>query len=214
MQLPLYTTIDDGGIAELGSGSDHITLLDARAHVVMATKPTDSYLYLSFDKTGLIKKDLDDESAFASLDWDFAIRRYVIRLNSGVSGPGCTEGARTAPSTVFDTLTTTPSTLSWHSEQYFIDNGSGTCTFVPDTSGIGAPGTVLSSFWTYANMCVQMTTNVYVLHLRDDRYVKLQVLSYYDPISVQEKCDDAGVLLSPHEAGVVKVRWAFIAPPN
>jgi hypothetical protein len=213
MQLPLFTTVDDGGISDTATGGDHLAVIDARAHVVMATKPTDSYIYLSFDKGGLVKKDLDDESALASLDWDFAVRRYVLRLNSGISGPSCTEAGRTAPGTTFDSLTKTPSNLSWRTEIYFVDNGNGTCTFVPDTSGIGAPGTALSSFWTYMT-CVQMTGNVYVIHTRDDRYVKIQLLAYYSPQNVQDKCDDAGVLLNPHEAGVVKLRWAFIAPPD
>ncbi len=205
MQLRLFDTVNAAEITEEGTGvPDFKTLVDARAGGLMATE---SFIYASFTTTGLKKKAISDEAAFASLDWDIAIRRYVVRVNSGVSGPSCAEVGRTAPGTTFDALTNVPAGISWRTEEYF----TSTCDFVPDTSGIGAPGTALSSFWTYQT-CVQMTGNVYVVHLRDGSYVKLQVLSYYAPTQ-QDECNATGSN-TPTDAGLIRMRWAFIAGPT
>jgi hypothetical protein len=206
MQLRLYSTSNPDTNSEEGAAPTFKSVIDARAGGV---SPTRGYQYLSFSPTGLQKKDLSDEQALASLDWEIAVRRYVLRLNSGVSGPGCTEAARTAPGTDFDSLSQVPAGLSWRTEVYFSDPPM--CTFVPDTSGIGAPGTALSSFWTY-QMCVQMTGNVYIVHLRDGRYVKLKVLSYYSPTE-QATCDMTGSVPMPNSAGLMRVEWGFICAP-
>ena len=65
-----------------------------------------------------MKVDLSDEDAFTSLDWDVAFRRFIIRVNSGVSGPSCVDAARTAPRTDFDALTMVPPTLTYRTEEY------------------------------------------------------------------------------------------------
>lgn len=205
MQLALRTTLNPDPVVEEGTAPNFRSRIDARAG---GLNTPSSYQYLSFTDTGLKKHDIDDESAFNSLDWDIALRRYVLRINAGVSGPSCTAAARTAPGTSFDTLTQAPANLSWRTEEYFM---GANCDYVPDTSGIGAPGTALSSFWTYQS-CVQMTGNVYVIHTRNNRYVKLEVLSYYTP-SAQMTCNQTGSAPTPNEAAVVRVRWGFIAPP-
>ena len=79
---------------------------------------------------------------------------------------------------------------------------------VPDTSGIGAPQTVLSSFWSYPG-CVAMTGNVYVIALASGRHVKLQVASYYSPES-QQACDEQGMATDPSTAANLRIRWAFV----
>lgn len=214
MQLRLYATVNPDSVTEEGTAPDFKTRVDARAG---GLSPTQSFMYLSFTETGLQKRLISDEQAFVSLDWDIALRRYILRINSGVSGPSCVEAARTAPMTSYDTLMQAPANLSWRTEEYFIppepDAGSLMCSFVADTSGMaGAPGTALSSFWTYMN-CVQMTGNVYVIHLRDGRYVKFQVLSYYTA-AAQQNCNQTGSATpTPNEAAVVRLRWAFISAP-
>jgi hypothetical protein len=165
-----------------------------------------SYTYARFTAEGLKAVELGDEQALESTDWDIAFRRYIIRLNSGVSGPSCVQGARTAASTEFATLDALPASLSFRAEQYFTGD---TCELVPDTSGIGAPQTVLSSFWTYPG-CVQMTGNVYVVRLASGQHVKLQVESYYSP-DLQAMCDASGsVPMSNNGAGNYRVRWAAL----
>jgi hypothetical protein len=166
---------------------------------------TESYVYARFTDKGLIKVELTDEEAFESLDWDIALRRYVIRLNSGVSGPGEVTAARTAPMTQFADLKEVPANLELRTEQYFSEDG---CEFLADTSGIGAPGTALASYWTYQS-CVQMTKNVYVLALPRKRHVKLEVLAYYS-LENQKVCDATGKVPSPSGAGSVRLRWDFL----
>jgi hypothetical protein len=181
------------------------TFVDARGGGLMTPE---AYVYARFSPAGLVKVDLTDEQALSSMDWDIAFRRFVIRLNAGVSGPSCVLAARTAPSTTFATLTRVPPDLEWRTEAYFAGD---LCEYVADPSGIGGPATVLSSYWKY-QQCVQTTENVYVLHLRDDRYVKFEVLSYYDPMP-QAVCNSTGMVPMANGAATFRIRWAFIPGP-
>src|ERR1700755_386679 len=85
MMLSLFDVPATGKIREEGTGDDFVTFIDATGG---GMTPTQSYVYARFTDKGLEKLDLDDESAFESTKWDIAFRRYIIRLNSGVSGPG------------------------------------------------------------------------------------------------------------------------------
>ena len=203
IQLGLFQTVSTGSIAEEGTPGDFLSYIDATGGDIA---PTESYVYIRFTEQGLEKLDISDEEAFASVDWDFAMRRFVARLNSGVSGPSCAMAARTAPSTDFDTLTTVPDGLEFRTEEYFTGES---CEFIPDGSGFGSPGTALSSFWTYAD-CLQMTGNIYILALRGGRYAKLRFEAYYPP-SRQTECNETGVVSQPSGSGNVRIRWAFIA---
>lgn len=201
--LMFRSTASGGTITEEGTTSGEFTsLIDASAGGFMGTL---GYTYARFTDTGLEAVPISDEQSLDSTDWDIAFRRYVVRLNSGISGPGCTTGGRVGPGTTFETLTSVPSDLELFEEQYFTPD---TCEFVPDTSGIGAPQTVLSSYWSYPG-CVAMTDNVYVVRTGTGRAIKLQVLSYYDP-AVQETCDTTGMAPTPNGAGTFRVRWAFL----
>jgi len=166
--------------------------------------PAQSYVYARFTDQGLEKVDIDDEAAFTSTEWDIAFRRFLIRLNSGVSGPSAVLGGRTAPGTTFEGLDSVPADITLREEQYLTD----TCEFVSDGSGIGSPATVLSSFWTYAG-CLEMTGNVFVIQRADGRHVKLEVLAYYTPEN-QQSCDETSMISRPSGAGNVRLRWAFL----
>ena len=58
-----------------------------------------------------------------------------------------------------------------------------------------------------------MTKNLFVVHLRDGRYVKLTVLGYYD-LPQQAVCDATGKAPTPSGSGNIRIRWAFVAAPN
>jgi hypothetical protein len=167
--------------------------------------PSKSYVYLKFTDEGLKPVPVNDEDAFESVDWDIAARRFVVRLNSGVSGPGYVKGARTAPQTKFASVDEVPDALDFRVEEYFSED----CTYIPD-SGIGSATTVLSSFWSYT-ACVQMTHNVYIIQVDrpKKRHVKLEVMTYY-PIDRQLICDETGMVPQPTGAGHMTLRWAFI----
>lgn len=177
------------------------TLIDATGG---GATPVTSFTYVRFTPDGLEQVAISDEEAFESTAWHLALRRYVVRVNSGVAGPADVTVGRTAPSTDFEALDSVPDGLEYRTEAYFSED----CELVPDASGIGAPGTALSSFWSYAG-CVAMTGNVYVIDLGDGTAVKLEVLSYYSPEN-QEICNETNEVPTPSGAGNVLIRWAIL----
>ncbi len=192
-----------GDISEEGTTQgEFLSHVDATAGGFQGTL---GYTYAKFTDTGLEAVPMSDEESLESMDWDIAFRRFVIRLNSGVSGPSCVLGGRTSPSTTWEGLTALPENINLREEQYFTGDA---CEYVPETSGIGSPQTILSSFWSYGG-CVAMTGNLYVVQLRDGRRVKLEVVSYYKPES-QEQCHETGSAPGSNGAGNVRMRWAFI----
>jgi hypothetical protein len=115
-ELMLFDEPAAGKIREEGSGDQFVTFIDATGGGMNASQ---SYVYARFTTKGLAKVDITDDDAFESTDWDIALRRYVIRLNSGVSGPGDVRGGRTAPMTQFADLDEVPSNLELRTEEYF-----------------------------------------------------------------------------------------------
>lgn len=211
-RLNFRSAVSTGTITEEGATPGVTTHIDARAGGMAATE---AYVYVRFTPGELQKVDINDDAALRSMDWDLAFRRFVIRINSGVGGPSCVLAARTAPGTTFDGLTQVPAGLSWRTEEYFTTaagaDGGVQCEFVPDPSGIGGPNAALTSYWSYQS-CVQTTGNVFVLHLKDGRYVKFQVLSYYDP-NPQAVCNMTGSVPQPSGAANFRVKWAYIPGP-
>jgi hypothetical protein len=201
--LDFFDTVSPAAITEEGTtAGEFLTMVDATAG---GMTPSQSYVYARFTDAGLEKVEISDEDALLSTEWDIAFRRFIIRLNSGVSGPSCVHAARTAPSTTFDGLTSVPEGLTYRTEEYFTD---GSCDLVPDGSGLGSPATALSSYWTYPG-CVSMTHNVYVVQPASGRHVKLEVVGYY-PAANQEMCDTTGSVPIPSGGGQIRIRWAFM----
>jgi hypothetical protein len=204
-QLSLFRPVNNATITNDTSmgGGVIVTHIDATAG---GLSPTKSYVYAKFDTSGLTAVAVGDEDAFNSSDWDIAFRRFIIRLNSGVSGPSCVTAARTATGTTFDAVTSVPDGLDYRAEQYF--TAAPTCGYVPDGSGLNSPGTALQSFWEYPG-CVKMTNNVFVIALADGRHVKLVVTGYYSD-AVQLSCNTSGTITEPSGSGNVTIQWAFL----
>ena len=200
-QLPLFTAPSPAAITDESVDTDNfITFIDSSGGGIA---PNQSYVYARFTEQGLEKVAIGDEAALESTDWDVAFRRFVIRFNSGVSGPSCVGVGRTAPGTTFAGLTSVPANLDYRTEEYF----SASCELITD-SGIGSPATAMISYWTY-QACVEMTGNVYVISLADGRFVKLEVLSYYTQEN-QDICNATGAVPIPSGSGNTRIRWAFI----
>lgn len=200
-ELTLFDRPTSAAIVEEESSEDgFVHAIDTTAGGLMINQ---SYVYARFTDGGLKKVEISDEEAFESTGWDIAFRRYVIRLNSGVSGPGEVTAARTRPNTEFASVSEEPEGLEYRTEEYYTES----CDVVPHSSGIGV-ATALSSFWTYAE-CVQMTKNVYVVALADGRKVKFEVLSYYKQPN-QDTCDQTGRVPMPTGAGDLHIRWDFL----
>lgn len=204
LELALYTDPNAATVENTADGDGWATHVDATGG---GFSPTLSYVYARFTDEGLVRVDVGDEAAFDSMDWDIAFRRFVIRLNSGVSGPSCVGAFRTPAATEYETLEPPPDTAEYRVEEYFTE----TCEIVPDGSGLGSPGTALQSFWEYPG-CVQMTGNVYVVRLANGRRLKLTVTSYYEP-SFQEMCQTTGsVTMGGNGSGNIRLRWQFLDP--
>ena len=167
---------------------------------------TKGYTYARFTEAGLEAVDISDEDALESTAWDLAFRRFVIRLNSGVSGPACVTAATLPRGTEFDAIKDVADGLDFEDETYF--DADANCKYRDDGSGIGSPDTIMSSFWNYTS-CVQMTGRIFILALGDGRSVKVQILSYYEP-DIQAQCDEDGSAPTPNGSGTVRIQWAFL----
>lgn len=212
-ELLLFDTPASAGLiteegTTVGEFSTHI---DATAEPggAIGTTPTRSYVYARFTDDGLEQVMVSDDDAFSSTDWDIAFRRYVIRLNSGVSGPGCVTGARVAGDPAFEDVTSVPAAL--FEEDYYTESSPGACTIISDGSGLpGSPDAVLAGYYSYtSSMCLSMSDFVYVIATGSGRHVKLAVTSYYS-VANQELCDSGGAPTMPSGSANFRVRWAFL----
>ncbi len=185
-------------------GTYWTSLVDGTAGGFNANPPH-SYVYFRFGDSGLEKANLSDEQALVSTDWDIAFRRYVVRINSGNSGPSCVSAARVVGVT-FEDLVDVPANAVFHKDEFYTPD----CTLEGDGSGLqGSPSTALSGFWSYPG-CVQMTGNVYIVELAAGRHVKLEVLRYYNQ-TAQDECQTTdSVTTSPSGSGSYEIRWDFI----
>ncbi|MBI5509272.1 MAG: HmuY family protein [Deltaproteobacteria bacterium] len=175
--------------------------------------PTESYVYAAFGDAGLVKLNLDDESAFNDMVWDVAFRRFVIRINSGDSGPSCDVAAVLGSNVRFDSVTLVPTSLTYYSDDFMSDPPA--CTMNTDASGMNSPAVFMGGFWHHVNNayggCLQMTDQVYILQVRSGRHVRFTVTHYYNA-TPQEACDTdpASFNAMGQGSGHVGVRWAFL----
>lgn len=204
-EMALQADPAPGAIVNEADGAGFVSRIDATAGGAFANPPH-AYVYGRFTATGLEKVELDDEAALASMDWDIAFRRYVIRVNSGDSGPSCVAAARLPNGTAYETATA-PDAGAYRVDDFYTDD----CSFVPDGSGLpSSPATVLAGYYSYAG-CLQMSGNVYVVRLADGRTVKLTVTGYYAPEEKQQYCEENGTNPpDPSGSATFSVRWAFL----
>lgn len=169
--------------------------------------PTDSYVYARFTDTSLEKLPISDLTALDSMDWDIAFRRFVIRINSGDSGPSCVAAQVEPMGTAYDSITMVPAGYLPEGDDFLTRPAA--CTFIDDGSGLGtSPRTYLSSFYQYTG-CVAMTGRVYVLRTQYGRHVKLTVTTYYSTVSAQTTCDTTASS-GGAPGGTIRVRWQFL----
>ena len=172
--------ISTGAVTNSQDGADWVSHVDATAGGY-GNSSQNPWVYARFTDTGLEKVAIDDWTALDNTDWDIAFKRFGIRLNSGVSGPGCVVGAGLVGQS-YDSVTEFNPSTALH-EEAFYDTQS--CTIIPDSSGLGSPNYLMSDWWSY-DSCVQTTETPYLL-LTDTRALKLVVEAYYE--SGQEICN-------------------------
>lgn len=202
LELNLLKSVSKRTIVNTAEGKGFMSQIDATAG---GFQPTESFLYARFTATGLERVDVSDQAALDSTEWDIAFRRYVVRLNSGVSGPSCVTGGVFPNKTVYDEVNAPSDSLTMEKEAYY----SPSCLMIEDGSGLKAPGTVLSPYWKYAS-CVQMTGKVFQVQLADGRKLKLAFTEFYAP-EVQVTCNASGTVPQGSVGAKLRLRWAELA---
>lgn len=204
-QLDLKTTVASGLITTTVDGNlGFRSTIDA---VGGGFPPTTSYVYARFTETSLEKLPISDLMALDSTDWDIAFRRYVIRINSGDSGPGCVAAEVQPMGATYTSVTAVPATFLPEGDDFL--SRAPACAFMDDGSGLGSsPRTYLSSFYSYVG-CVSMTDRVYVLRTQHGRHLRLTVTTYYATEAAQQMCDSSGGS-GGALGGTIRVRWKYL----
>lgn len=193
-------SVSEGAVGNAADGAGWISSVDATAGGIVDA-PSNPWVYLRFTDDGLEKVDLDDLEALASTDWHIAAKRFGIRINSGVSGPGCVTVA-TAADDEYETLAALPEDATLRSEAFYDES----CGFIDDGAGAGGANFALTPWWFYPG-CVGVTYVPFVIELGEDgRHVKFMVESYYE--SGQAECNESGAMGSG--SANFTWRWAFI----
>lgn len=203
--MNLQKTATKAKITSAADGAGWTSNIDATAGGAFTSTP-DSYTYGKFTDTGLEKVDISDEDSLTSMKWDIAFRRYVIRINSGDSGPSCVQAARVPGTAKYEDVMAAPDNVTYHTDDYFTES----CDIIPDGSGLpNSPATALSAYWTYPG-CVKMSDFVFAVKLADGRAVKLIIDDYYLP-AVQKQCNDTGMVpMANTGSASFVVRWSFL----
>lgn len=189
-----------GTVTNTNDGGDWVSVMDATAGGT-ANAADNAFLYMKFTADGLVKVDIDDETALGSTDWDIAARRYLIRLNGGTSGAGCVAAAKLDTQAYAD-LTEVPGNLTFSYDQSYDDS----CTIIDDGSGLpGSPDVALNGWWSYPG-CVATTHIPFLIKLADGTHIKLVMEQYY--ATGQEACNENGT--SGGTSAMLTARWSYL----
>jgi hypothetical protein len=137
--------------------------------------PDNPYVYLKFTATSLTKVDITDVDSYTDATWDLAIKRYVLRVNGGDSGPGGVQVAVVAAENLAD-VTAAPADDQFTTDDWFSD----ACTL--QTGQLGSePATALVNWYDYdgAAMTLSPKAEIYVLRRPDGSTIKLDLKNYY-----------------------------------
>lgn len=201
LQLGLQDDESSSGSVETTmDGEDFITTVDATAGGINDA-PTSPWVYFRFTPDGAQKVDIPDTEALARMDWDISLRRFIIRLNGGSSGPSCV-GAITLLEDSYEGVTAVPSGAAWVEDDYYTDD----CTLVNDTSGLpDSPQVALGAWWSYSG-CVATTMAPHLIRLASGDVVKMVVESYY--ASGQDGCNETGNRGTG--SANITLRWSYL----
>lgn len=190
----------DGSVTTTVDGSDFVTEVDATAGGV-SNAATNPWVYVRFTSNGAEKVEIDDETALGSTEWHVAARRFILRVNSGSSGPSCV-----AASPVFDRtyaeLDAPAEGVTWYEDDFYTPD----CTLINDSSGLpDNPQVALAPWWEYPG-CVATSMTPFFLRLETGEVVKLVVEEYY--AEGQEDCNTNGTMGSG--SANFTWRWTFV----
>ena len=192
--------VSDGEVTNTTDGEDFVTAIDASAggYNESANNP---WIYVRFDADGAHRVDIDDETALEDMSWDLALHRFIIRQNSGDSGPSCVGSAAMLGYT-YDELVTLPDGLEYQQDNFY----TADCTIVNDSSGLpGSPQVAIYGWWEYPG-CLAMTATPFLVQKQDGHVFKMVVESYYD--DGQQDCNDNGSTTG--NGGFFTIRWKMM----
>jgi hypothetical protein len=196
LDLSLNAKVSAGAVDNTADGDGWRTEVDARAGGLQGA-PTEPWVYIRFGSDGAERVDLDDLEALESDAWHIAAKRYSLRLNSGNGGPSCVLAAALG-GTDYAEIDERPGVIT-QPDRFYDD----ACNLQDDGMGLGAPGFVMTPWWTYPG-CVATTGTPFVIDLPDGRSIKLLIESYY--ASGQDTCNETGAM--GNDAGRFVWRWA------
>jgi hypothetical protein len=163
-------TVSAGAVASTGSGPTS-TLIDASAGG-FGNSDDEPFVYVQFSGTTASKVDISDVDAFASSGWHLAIKRYVIKINSGDSGPGDVEVA-VADGATLAAVTTVPAAGSFGEDDW----ANAACDVLLD--GLGAPLTAMGNWYEAADGMLTPLDLIFVLRLPGGEHIKVDIVDYY-----------------------------------
>ncbi len=178
--LPLNDAVTSVQASAVASGEQKSITIDASAGGISAY-PQQPWVYFNLSRGEIVY--ISDYEALASTDWDIALRRYVIRLNGGVSGPGCAALASVTGQT-FDGLNKVPDNLNWQTDTY-IKNWPSSCgSLETDIAGFGQPNApMINTVWefgqTLCSCSVCPTNTPMIINTALGARAKLEVAGYY-----------------------------------
>jgi len=192
--------VSDGEVTTTREGEDFLTVIDATAGG-FGQSANNPWVYVKFGPDGASRVDIDDETALESMDWDMSLRRFIVRLNGGDSGPSCV-GAMTFLERTYEEVDVVPEGAEFLVDDYYTDD----CTIVNDSSGLpDSPQVVLAPWWSYPG-CVATSGVPHLIKLADGAVIKLVVEQYYQDAADQASCN-AGMPPDGAVSAVFTLRW-------
>lgn len=190
--------ISDGAVTTTTDGDDFVTVVDATAGG-MNQAANNPWVYVRFGADGASRVDISDEDALESAEWHLALRRFLVRANSGDGGPSCVGVAKMAAYDYAD-LTEEPSGTEYQIEDFY----DASCTLQMDNYQM-SPKFATYGWWDYSS-CVETTMVPFLIQLDDGQILKLVIEAYYG--SGQEDCNSTGAMGS--DSGMITLRWSML----
>lgn len=201
VDLSLQDFSSDGAVTNTIDGDGYISTVDATAGG-FGQSSSNPWVYLKFTDEGLVRVDVDDESALESMEWHLSARRFILRLNSGASGPSCVEAAAYTDVAFTDLTAEDAEAGTFFADDYYTES----CDIINDSSGLpGSPQVALAPWWSYPG-CVATSEVPFLVRLDSGRLLKFVVDEYYG--SGQAECNASGT--PGEDSGTYTFRWSFV----
>lgn len=201
IDLSLQDFSSEGRITNAADGEGTISTVDATAGG-FGNSASNPFVYAKFTDEGLVRVDISDEEALESMEWHIAAKRFILRINSGASGPSCVQAAAFADTSYADLTVEDAESATFYADDYYTDS----CDIINDSSGLpGSPQVALAHWWSYPG-CVATTDVPFILRLDTGRLVKFNVDAYY--AQGQETCNTDNV--PGNDSANYTFHWSFL----